>query len=55
VVNVEIPKKETVPKSDRVSIATKLIPINIAGLDNGKIILLIVLNFDIPNDLDISI
>ena len=48
-------KKETVPKSDSVSIATKLIPIKIAGLDNGNIIVLIILNFDIPSVFDISI
>ena len=39
VVNVDTPKCETVPKSERVSIATKLSPIKIAGLDKGKIIL----------------
>ena len=54
VVSVDIPKKEAVPKSDSVSIATKLIPIKIAGLDNGNIILLIILNFDIPSVFDIS-
>ena len=39
VVNVEILKKDTVPKSDNVSIATKAKPATIAGLAEGKIIL----------------
>ena len=39
VVNVEMLKKDTVPKSDRVSIATKDKPATIAGLAEGKIIL----------------
>ena len=38
VVNVEMLKKETVPKSDRVSIATKASPATIAGLAEGSII-----------------
>ena len=38
VVYVETPKKETVPKSDSVSIATRLSPIKIAGLAVGIII-----------------
>ena len=37
--HVEIPKNETVPKSDRVSIATRLSPIKMAGLAVGIIIL----------------
>ena len=39
VVNVDIPKKETAPKSERVSIATRESPATIAGLADGKIIL----------------
>ena len=39
VVKVETPKYETVPKSDNVSIATKLRPMKIPGLAQGKIIL----------------
>ena len=39
VVKVEIPKYETVPKSDNVSIATNDKPIKIAGLAVGRIIL----------------
>ena len=39
VVNVETPKNETVPKSERVSMATRLSPIKIAGLAVGIIIL----------------
>ena len=39
VVNVEIPKKDTAPKSDKVSIATKANPAIIAGIAEGKIIL----------------
>ena len=39
VVNVDIPKKDTAPKSDKVSIATKDRPATIAGLAEGKIIL----------------
>ena len=38
VVSVDILKKETVPKSDNVSIATKDNPTAIAGLAEGKII-----------------
>ena len=39
VVKVDIPKKETEPKSERVSIATRERPATIAGLAEGKIIL----------------
>ena len=39
VVNVDIPKKETDPKSDKVSIATNERPATIAGLAEGSIIL----------------
>ena len=39
VVNVETPKKVTVPKSAKVSIPTKLSPIKMAGLAEGKITL----------------
>ena len=39
VVKVETPKYETVPKSDNVSIATRLRPMKIPGLAQGKIIL----------------
>ena len=39
VVSVETLKKETVPKSDKHSIATKDNPAIIAGLADGKIIL----------------
>ena len=39
VVNVDKPKKETVPKSAKVSIPTKLNPMKIAGLADGSIIL----------------
>mgnify|MGYP006148283207 CR=1 FL=1 len=38
VVSVEMLKKETVPKSDSVSIATKDKPTTIAGLADGKMI-----------------
>ena len=38
-VKVETPKKVTVPKSANVSIPTKLKPIKIAGLAEGKITL----------------
>ena len=38
-VNVETPKNETVPKSESVSMATRLSPIKIAGLAVGIIIL----------------
>ena len=38
VVRVDIPKKETAPKSDSVSMATKASPATIAGLADGKII-----------------
>ena len=38
-VKVDIPKKDTAPKSDKVSIATKDNPAIIAGLADGKIIL----------------
>ena len=48
VVKVEIPKKETVPKSDKVSIATKLRPIKIAGLAEGITILKIIFNAENP-------
>ena len=39
VVRVAMPKNDTAPKSDRVSIATKANPATIAGLADGKIIL----------------
>ena len=39
VVKVDIPKKETDPKSDKVSIATNERPATIAGLAEGSIIL----------------
>ena len=39
VVNVDIPKKETEPKSESVSIATRDKPATIAGLADGNIIL----------------
>ena len=39
VVKVDIPKKETDPKSDNVSIATNESPATIAGLAEGSIIL----------------
>ena len=39
VVKVEIPKKDTEPKSDNVSIATSESPATIAGLAEGSIIL----------------
>ena len=39
VVNVEIPKNDTEPKSESVSIATNESPATIAGLADGKIIL----------------
>lgn len=48
VVNVDIPKKETVPKSDKVSIATRLKPMKIAGLAEGKIILKIIFTVENP-------
>ena len=38
-VNVDKPKKETVPKSAKVSIPTRLNPIKIAGLADGNITL----------------
>ena len=38
VVSVEIPKKDTEPKSDKVSIATRDRPATIAGLAEGRII-----------------
>ena len=38
VVNVEIPKNDTAPKSDSVSIATNDNPATIAGLADGRII-----------------
>ena len=38
VVSVDILKKETVPKSDNVSMATKDNPTTIAGLAEGRII-----------------
>ena len=38
VVSVDILKKETVPKSDNVSIATKDKPTTMAGLADGRII-----------------
>jgi hypothetical protein len=38
VVNVEIPKNDTEPKSDKVSIATSERPATIAGLAEGRII-----------------
>ena len=38
-VSVEIPKNDTEPKSDKVSIATSERPATIAGLAEGRIIL----------------
>ncbi len=43
-----IPKKDTAPKSDNVSIATKESPATIAGLAEGKIIEVNDLNFEKP-------
>ena len=51
---VEIPKKETAPKSERVSIATKDNPATIAGLDAGKIIFKNVFLFEKPRFLPSS-
>ena len=48
VVNVETPKKETVPKSESVSIATKLNPMKILGLAHGKIIFINLCNDENP-------
>ena len=55
VVNVEILKKETVPKSERVSIATKESPTTIAGLAEGSIIFKKVFFEDRPKFLPASI
>ena len=48
VVRVDILKKETVPKSDKVSIATKESPATIAGLAEGMIIEKMDLNLEKP-------
>ena len=48
VVKVDIPKKETDPKSDNVSIATNESPATIAGLAEGKIIEVNDLSFEKP-------
>ena len=48
VVSVDIPKKETAPKSERVSIATNDKPATIAGRAEGKIILKKDLCFEKP-------
>ena len=62
VVRVAIPKNDTAPKSDNVSIATNAKPATIAGLADGKMILkkdlyfekprfvLILLNFETDNE-----
>jgi len=52
---VFIPKKDTAPKSERVSIATKDNPATIAGLAAGKIIENIDLNLENPKFLPNSI
>ena len=55
VVKVDIPKKETVPKSDNVSIATKLRLMKIAGLADGMTILKNIFNGENPSVLPKSI
>ena len=50
VVRVAMPKNDTAPKSDRVSIATNAKPATIAGLADGKIILKKDLNFETDNE-----
>ena len=55
VVNVETPKKVTVPKSAKVSIPTKLSPIKMAGLAEGKITLKKISKFVKPKFLPTSI
>ena len=55
VVNVDILKKETVPKSDSVSIATRDSPTTIAGLAEGRIIFKNVFLGDNPKFLPTSI
>ena len=55
VVKVEILKKDTVPKSDKHSIATKARPAIIAGLAEGKIILMKVSFSERPKFLPTSI
>ena len=48
VVKVDIPKKDTEPKSDKVSIATNERPATIAGLAEGSIILKKDFSFEKP-------
>ena len=55
VVNVETPKKVTVPKSAKVSIPTKLSPMKMAGLAEGKITLKKISKFVKPKFLPTSI
>ena len=55
VVNVDMLKKETVPKSDNVSMATKDNPTTIAGLAEGRIIFRKVFFEDNPRFLPTSI
>ena len=55
VVSVDILKKETVPKSDKVSIATNDKPTTIAGLAEGRIIFKNVLFDDRPRFFPASI
>ena len=55
VVSVDILKKETVPKSDKVSIATNDNPTTIAGLAEGRIILKRVFFEDSPRFFPASI
>ena len=53
--NVDKPKKETVPKSDKVSIPTKLNPMKIAGLADGRMTLKKISKFVKPKFLPTSI
>ena len=55
VVRVEIPKKDTDPKSDKVSIATSESPATMAGLAEGSIILKKDFFFEKPSFLPSSI
>ena len=55
VVSVDMLKKDTVPKSDNVSIATKDKPTTIAGLAEGRIIFKNVLFEDNPRFFPTSI
>ena len=52
---MEVPKKEAVPKSDNVSIATRLKPINIAGRADGSMTLKNLWVCENPKLLDTSI